>query len=105
MVPYYENKTVNAVIDTTYDNCVPGEVVAFKRYVNDSVDAPKILIFRDSYIDMVSKFFVENFSETTFASHGNLTSIEDFEEYLRIFQPDIVLFENVERVLPLEILE
>lgn len=102
-VPYYENKTSNARVDATYDDLVPGTKVFFRHYVNDVVDSPKALIFRDSYIGDMSKFFVENFSETTFASYSNLTSIDDFRKYLEIFQPDVVIFENAERTLPLSI--
>lgn len=104
-VPYYERKESHAVADESYDELMPGEKVYFRHYENTDIDAPKILIFRDSYIDMVSKFFIDNFSETTFASYGNLTSIEDFETYLDILNPDIVIFENAERTFPLQIPE
>lgn len=70
------------------------------RYVNpENEGLPKLLIFNDSYLAGKQKFFRENFSEVTMIHHDNLVNYQRFEEYLNALEPDIVIFENPERVL------
>lgn len=104
-VPNYVAKRNDAVVTTQFDENMPGKKVFFSHYENNSIKGPKILVFRDSYLDRASKFFINYFSEATFASYSNLTSIDDYEEYIKILQPDIIIFENVERTFPLEVHE
>lgn len=56
------------------------------------------LIFHDSYFDrgMYHKFFTESFKRTIFIHSNNLYNLV---YYLNIFSPDIVILENVERVI------
>lgn len=56
------------------------------------------LIFHDSYFanGMYHKFFTESFKRTIFIHSNNLYNLV---YYLNIFSPDIVILENVERVI------
>ena len=49
---------------------------------------------------MKEKFFMENFSEVTFIHNHNVLQSEEFEYYLKMLDPDIVVYENPERVFP-----
>lgn len=104
--PCYVSKTNNAIRTDQYMQDLPGEMVYYSHYENEKMDsAPSVLVFRDSYLNMASKFFIENFRESTFASYDNLTSLQDYEQYIDILRPDIVIFENVERTFPIAVLE
>ena len=68
---------------------------AFSHYKNpDNKDAPKILIFGGSYFQEREKFLKENFSELIMVH--NYHNVIDYDYYINIFNPDIVLFESTE---------
>lgn len=67
----------------------------FTHYKNESnPDAPRILIFAGSYFDNKEKFLTESFSELM--KIHNYRNVLDYEYYINIFNPDIVLFESTE---------
>ena len=60
--------------------------------------APKVLIFGDSYFEASDKYYVNHCSELMLLHSLNMPNIE---YYISLFQPDIVIYEAVERVLQL----
>lgn len=67
----------------------------FTHYKNEAnPDAPRILIFAGSYFDDKEKFLTESFSELM--KILNYRNVLDYEYYINIFNPDIVLFESTE---------
>lgn len=67
----------------------------FTHYKNlENEDAPKILIFAGSYFNDKEKFLTESFSEVI--KVHNYRNVLDYEYYINIFNPDIVLFESTE---------
>ncbi len=66
----------------------------YKNMTDSSM--PRILIFCDSYFGDATKFYANHSSELMLIHHRNL----DYAEYyITLFQPDIVIFEVVERGL------
>lgn len=67
----------------------------FTHYKNEAnPNAPRILIFAGSYFDDKEKFLKESFSELM--KIHNYRNVLDYEYYINIFNPDIVLFESTE---------
>lgn len=67
----------------------------FSYYINnDNKEGPKILIFAGSYFNDKEKFLINNFSEMV--KIHNYRNVIDYEYYINIFNPDIVLFESTE---------
>ncbi|MDU7949458.1 MULTISPECIES: alginate O-acetyltransferase [Clostridium] len=67
----------------------------FTHYKNEeNPNAPRILIFAGSYFDDKEKFLTESFSELM--KIHNYRNVLDYEYYINIFNPDIVLFESTE---------
>ncbi|GAA0109813.1 MULTISPECIES: alginate O-acetyltransferase [Clostridium] len=67
----------------------------FTHYKNEAnPDALRILIFAGSYFDDKEKFLTESFSELM--KIHNYRNVLDYEYYINIFNPDIVLFESTE---------
>ena len=67
----------------------------FTHYKNEAnPNAPRILIFAGSYFDDKEKFLTESFSELM--KIHNYRNVLDYEYYINIFNPDIVLFESTE---------
>ncbi|MDI9217011.1 alginate O-acetyltransferase [Clostridium tertium] len=67
----------------------------FTHYKNEAnPNAPRILIFAGSYFDNKEKFLTESFSELM--KIHNYRNVLDYEYYINIFNPDIVLFESTE---------
>lgn len=67
----------------------------FTHYKNEAnPDAPRILIFAGSYFDDKEKFLTESFSELM--KIHNYRNVLDYEYYINIFNPDIVLFKSTE---------
>lgn len=78
----------------TYRENVEGE---FEHYVNSELsDAPKILIFHDSYLATGAKYYMGRYREVISVHNKNYKKLQEYVEH---YQPDIVLFENVERTL------
>ncbi len=67
------------------------------RYKNINDELPKLLIIGDSYfyLEPTLSFFAESFSETVFIHNHESNKISD---YVNIVQPDIVIYETVERM-------
>lgn len=59
---------------------------------NNNQDAPKILIFAGSYFNDKEKFLTTNFSEVI--KVHNYRNVINFDYYINLFNPDIVLFES-----------
>lgn len=67
----------------------------FSHYINEeNPDAPKILVFAGSYFNNKDKFLNESFSE--YIKVHNYHNIINFDYYINLFNPDIVLFESTE---------
>ncbi|MGG7213270.1 alginate O-acetyltransferase [Clostridium nigeriense] len=67
----------------------------FSYYKNDdNRNGPKILIFAGSYFNDKEKFLTNKFSELI--KIHNYRNVIDYEYYINIFNPDIVLFESTE---------
>ncbi|MCY6957733.1 alginate O-acetyltransferase AlgX-related protein [Clostridium brassicae] len=67
----------------------------FAHYKNpNNKNAPKILIFAGSYFQGRDKFLTESFSELV--RIHNYHNVVDYDYYINIFNPDIVLFESTE---------
>ncbi len=65
-------------------------------YVNDIKSYPKALVFGDSYFTpIVAPWLAESFSETAFIHTSNINRLYELTETL---SPDIVIFEQVERM-------
>jgi hypothetical protein len=80
---------VNVVRPFTWDN---------EAFENEESDLPVILFFRDSYSveRFIGKYFAQHFGKAIFIHYCN---IENIEEYIEKFNPDIVVFESAEREL------
>jgi hypothetical protein len=67
----------------------------FNHFINtENVSAPKILVFGGSYFNGKNKFFTENFSE--YIRVHNYHNVINYEYYIELFNPDVVLFESTE---------
>lgn len=66
-----------------------------KRYLNSDKSLPKLLLVGDSYAEVLRKYLVQSFSELTFINIGDGAQIMSVVEACN---PDIVLYENVERM-------
>lgn len=86
------------------DDKVLKEAPSYQQYVNEkNKEAPRILVFHDSYLWDKQKFFIPSFSETIFIHRDILTkSKKNYDYIVGLFDPDIVVYENCERVLPIE---
>ncbi len=74
-------------LDSNYHN--------FNYYKNKfNKEGPRILIFAGSYFNDKEKFLINNFSEVI--KIHNYRNVVDYEYYINIFNPDIVLFESTE---------
>jgi hypothetical protein len=67
-------------------------------YVNVNSNLPIILILCDSYAaeGFIGKYLAQQFSKAIFIHYGNINNIQ---EYINNFKPDIVIFEAAERSL------
>ncbi|WP_315118248.1 alginate O-acetyltransferase AlgX-related protein [uncultured Clostridium sp.] len=94
---HYNLKKDNSVSVTDFDNeiKISEQFTNFAHYKNpNNKDAPKILIFAGSYFQGRDKFLTENFSELI--RIHNYHNVVDYDYYINIFNPDIVLFESTE---------
>ena len=67
----------------------------YTHYKNlTNTDAPRLLIFAGSYFNNKEKFITNNFSEVM--KIHNYTNVIDYEYYINLYNPDIVLFESTE---------
>ena len=93
---YYlkEERGIHNVSDEDiYKDIIVGD---FEHYVNENLqEAPTILIFHDSYFADSAKFYKGRYGEVISVHNNNYWMLQELAEY---YKPDIVLFENVERV-------
>lgn len=67
----------------------------FTHYKNlTNTEAPRLLVFAGSYFNNKEKFITGNFSEVI--KIHNYRNVIDYEYYINIYNPDIVLFESTE---------
>ncbi len=64
----------------------------YKNLIN--TEAPRLLVFAGSYFNNKEKFITGNFSEVM--KIHNYRNVIDYEYYINIYNPDIVLFESTE---------
>lgn len=102
--PVRENVPIYYLKNNTYIREISGDdefgqeniYGKFEHYINeDCSTAPSILILRDSYFEQSVKFYTNRYREVISVHNINYEQIPMLVEY---YQPDIVLFENVERV-------
>lgn len=94
---HYNLKKDNSIPVTDFNNeiKISEQFRNFTHYKNpNNKDAPKILIFAGSYFQGRDKFLTESFSELV--RIHNYHNVVDYEYYINIFNPDIVLFESTE---------
>lgn len=69
----------------------------FTHYKNlTNTEGPRLLIFAGSYFNNKEKFITGNFSEVM--KIHNYRNVIDYEYYINIYNPDIVLFESTEYI-------
>jgi len=97
-IPSYSLIETEHIVDMTAKDSFKENVEGdFEHYVNEELtDAPKILIFHDSYFVGGAKYYTGRYREVISVDNGNYQKLQEYVEH---YQPDIVLFENVERVL------
>ena len=97
-IPLYQSKNQNTEFIGGYNALFNLDEYQFNLIQNKSaIWKPKIMVFRDSYFGVIERYYGENFSEIiSILSFENLKNIEYF---INIFEPDVVLLENVERVI------
>ncbi|EJP6472850.1 alginate O-acetyltransferase [Clostridium sp. L74] len=94
---HYNLKKDNSLSITDFRNEIKQskQFTYFANYKNpNNKDAPKILIFAGSYFQGRDKFLTENFSEVI--RIHNYHNVIDYDYYINVFNPDIVLFESTE---------
>lgn len=101
MVPVYVPVMQQAVEDHSYDEAMQEKdmLEGSERYVNPKKpDAPKAVIFHGSYLEGDRmKFLYDQFSEATFVNA--YSQVTNYQKYIDMFQPDVVLFETAEYVI------
>ena len=94
---HYELKEYNLEYIEDYENEIRRheDFRYYNHYVNTTnPEGPKLLIFAGSYFNNKEKFITGNFSEVM--KIHNYRNVLDYEYYINIYQPDIVLFESTE---------
>lgn len=67
----------------------------FSHYINEAnKDAPRVLVFAGSYFNGKEKFLTPSFSE--YIKVHNYFNVLDYDYYINLFNPDIVIFESTE---------
>ena len=104
LVPQYDLINTDAVQDQgIFDQIVvtsPNNY--YLRYQNETAlerGAPKVLIFGDSYLGRSEQFYINHCGEVVML---HATNMPNAEYYISVFQPDIVIYEVVERALQCE---
>lgn len=103
MVPYYKLVNTDAVeVPEVFEQITLRAPNAYHQYFKNEAalrnGAPKVLIFGDSYFQGESafRFYVNHCAELVMLHAENMP---DAEYYISAFQPDIVIYEVVERQL------
>lgn len=98
-VPVYSLKDNSGIVEITEsDNYLKENITGYQaHYLNNNLpDAPTILIFHDSYFGDSAKFYINRYSEVIAVHYYNYDNVQEIVEQ---YDPDIVLYENVERVI------
>ncbi|MCM3701158.1 alginate O-acetyltransferase AlgX-related protein [Paenibacillus macerans] len=91
----YKEKRLAHETSGVLDNLNLSTTMMAVSYKNSNSKLPRALILGDSYLyGFMTPNLAESFSETYFIYSDNINRIKDFVE---IFNPDIVIYENVER--------
>lgn len=100
MVPNYELIDTDALsVPEIFEQMMlmsPNNHQYFKNETALRNGAPSVLIFGDSYFGSASKFYMNHCAELMILHAENMPSAE---YYISVFQPDIVIYEVVERQL------
>ena len=89
------NNNSRAVTDYKDEIKISNQHKTFVHYKNDNnKDAPKILVFAGSYFNSKDKFLTESFSE--YVKVHNYHNVINYDYYINLFNPDIILFESTE---------
>lgn len=84
-----------SINDLTSEIRISPQYKTFVHYKNnENIDAPKILVFAGSYFNSKDKFLTESFSE--YIKVHNYHNVIDYDYYINLFNPDIILFESTE---------
>lgn len=98
-VPVYNLKDKEGIYNVTSEDKFLNEIItsSSKHYENKKLsNAPTILIFHDSYLGNSDIFYINRYREVIMVHACNYAKMKELvEEY----DPDVVLFESVERVL------
>lgn len=98
-VPSYRLKGEQGIMDISEEDSFGRELVTgdFEHYINtDLPEAPSILILHDSYMVNSSKFYKGRYKEVVSVHNSNYLKLKNLVEH---YNPDVVLFENAERIL------
>ncbi|TDY59565.1 acetyltransferase AlgX (SGNH hydrolase-like protein) [Aminivibrio pyruvatiphilus] len=95
-VPVYKIKKSEMRQIADFENFIKKRRVLVYRNLQKP-DKPKIMIFHDSYFLKLNEYYGSNFSEII-AIHS-FDNLKNIEEFVNFFEPDVVLLENVERVI------
>ena len=101
MVPHYELVNTDAVQDEDiYEQVIVTSPNQYHRRFKNEIarqnGAPTVLIFGDSYFRLGSIFYLNHCAELVMLHAENMPNAE---YYISVFQPDIVIYEVVERQL------
>lgn len=97
--PSYGLKSEQGIMDISGEDDFGKEEVTgdFEHYINTNLPkAPSILILHDSYMGNSSKFYKGRYREVVSVHNSNYQQLRELVEHYR---PDVVLFENAERIL------
>ena len=98
-VPSYGLKNEQGIMDVSEEDDFGRERTTgdFEHYINTSLSqAPSILILHDSYMVNSAKFYKGRYREVVSVHNSNYRMLQDLVEH---YNPDVVLFENAERIL------
>lgn len=91
---YYQLRNPSRVISSEFLNNDEKQRPLLVR--SNIIGAPKVLIIKDSYTDLMAPFLNETFREVLYLPHGDHTIDE---ELILKFKPDLVISAMVERIL------
>ena len=98
---FYHLKEEPNVLDKSDENPLNAHARYFSHFVNEEAQTNlKMLVFCDSYLYNSEGYWYNQFSEVIYLHNArNVSRIQEFIDY---YEPDIVIFENVERVISVD---
>jgi hypothetical protein len=97
-VPNYEPKKAETEVNHTYNPVLQIDEYQFQLIQAKAFTGkPRIMMFRDSYFWGVERYYGQNFDEII--SIHSTDHTKNIEYFINIFEPDVVLIENAERVI------